>query len=366
MKVPFLSLQESYEEISEEINLALQKVLSSGRYIGGSEVELFEEKFSEYVGSKYCVGLGNGLDAIQAILKALDIGQGDEVIVPSHTFIATWLAVSNCGAKPIPVEVNQDTYSIELSEIEKALTKKTKAIIPVHLYGQPVDLDPIIEFSKKHEIFVVEDAAQAHGSIYKSKKIGSHGDAVAWSFYPGKNLGAFGDAGAVTTNNHSMAKKIRKLSNYGSQKKYVNEFKGFNSRLDPLQAGILNIKLNYLDEWNKRRLEIAKLYLDKLDMKELTLPKKFDIKNCAWHLFPIRIKERDELINYLNHAGIETLVHYPIPPHKQDAYKSDYLDKTFLITEKISEELLSLPIGPHLNLKKANFVIEKIQSFYNL
>lgn len=363
MKVPFLSIKDSYLEISEEIDQAISRSLNSGWYIGGDEVQNFESSFANYIGSQCCVGLGNGLEAIHLSLKALGVGSGDEVIVPSHTFIATWLAVSNCGAKPIPVEVCKDTYSISLNEIEKVITEKTKAIIPVHLYGQPVDLEPIIQLANQKNLFVIEDAAQAHGAIYNSKRVGSHGHVVAWSFYPGKNLGAFGDAGAITTNDSNLALKIKMLSNYGSKEKYVNTLQGFNSRLDPIQASVLNIKLNYLDEWNQARKRIASKYLENINHESVLIPHKFDQDNCVWHLFPIRSKRRDELKEYLLKNGIETLIHYPIPPHKQLAYEEEYGHIKLKFTETIADELLSLPIGPQLDPEKVEYVIDKINSF---
>ena len=299
MSVRFLDLNSIHKEIQEEIQEALSVVLDSGIYIGGDSVNEFENNYAKYLGAKYCVGVANGLDAIKLSLMALNIKDGDEVIVPSHTFVATWLAVSELGAIPVPVEPDTDIYSINISQIEEAITKKTKAIIPVHLYGQPVDMDKIIIIAKKYGLYVIEDAAQAHGATYKDKKIGSHGDLVAWSFYPGKNLGAIGDAGAVTTNNKEYAEKIRVLGNYGSRIKYINEEKGINSRLDPIQAAVLNVKLKFLDTWNQQRKAIATSYLNEIDNDDLILPNKMSLSDSVWHIFPVRSVNRDEIIKKL-------------------------------------------------------------------
>lgn len=360
MKVPFLNLQASYQEIKPELDKELLSLLESGCYIGGPRLETFEKNYANFVEADHCVGLANGLDAIEISLKALGIGAGDEVIVPSNTFIATWIAVSNCGAVPVPVEPDWHTYSLDFTKIESAITNKTKAIIPVHLYGQAVDLDPILELSRSYNLYVVEDAAQAHGAAYKSKKIGSHGDIVTWSFYPGKNLGAFGDGGAITTDNIDFAEKIRTISNYGSTKKYKHDVIGVNSRLDPMQAVVLDIKLKYLEEWNSRRRMVAKKYLSALKDTQLILPDQFNILDGAWHLFPVRSKKRDSLLAALKEKEIDVLIHYPVPPHKQKAYALMFDDQDFSISEEISSQLLSLPIGPHLEMDKVEFVIETI------
>ena len=363
MKVPFLDLKSGYNEIQNELDSKILKVLHSGQYIGGPAVKAFEDNFANFVEAPYCVGLANGLDALEISIKALGIKEGDEVIVPSHTFIATWLAVSNCGAIPVPVSPNIETCLIDTSEIEKAITKRTKAIIPVHLYGQSVDLDPILDLANAYNLYVIEDAAQAHGASYKSTKLGSHGDVVAWSFYPGKNLGAFGDAGAITTKNYDLAEKIRILGNYGAREKYVHNVIGSNSRLDPMQATILDVKLKYLDEWNSRRVEIAKKYLMELENFDLNLPTKFDLQNSVWHIFPIRVLNRDELLTNLANDSIETLIHYPIPPYLQKAYKEEFQGFQCSRTEDITSQLLSLPIGPHLGMQEVEFVIEKIKYY---
>lgn len=363
MQVPFLNLKSSYLEIQEELDRELLNFYKNGQYVGGARLHAFENNFSTYVEAESCVGLANGLEALELSLKALDIGEGDEVIVPAHTFIATWLAVTNCGAIPIPIECDLETYSINIQKIEKVLSQKTRAIIPVHLYGQPADMDQIIDLAKSYNLHVIEDAAQAHGASYKSRKIGAHGDIVAWSFYPGKNLGAFGDGGAITTNNPVLADKIRVLSNYGSKKKYIHDVVGVNSRLDPIQAVVLDIKLKYLDSWNDRRRKIAKKYLTELKDTDLILPDQFDIENGAWHLFPVRTKKRDGLISALKKEEIDLLIHYPIPPHKQQAYSNQFTGWELPVAERMASQLLSLPIGPHMELDQVSFVINRIKNY---
>jgi len=360
MKIPFLDLHASYIELQHEIDSSISRVLSSGRYIGGSEVESFEDEFSNYCGSNFTIGVANGLDALVLSLKSLDIGMGDEVIVPANTFIATWLAVSEVGAIPVPVEPNSLTYNIDVEEIQKAITPKTKAIIPVHLFGQPVDLDPILLLAKQHNLFIIEDAAQAIGSRYKEKKIGAHGDLVCWSFYPGKNLGAFGDAGAISTNNEALASKIRSLSNYGSNKKYIHNFIGMNSRLDPIQAAILKVKLRFLDSWIDRRKNIASVYSSAFkDHPNFKIPYVPDWAESVWHLYVINSNHRNKIQNNLTENGIETIIHYPIPPHLQDAYSKILPTNISLpVTERLAQNILSLPIGPHLSEEQYRYVIE--------
>lgn len=363
-RVPFLDLKAAYQELKTEIDSAVLRSLDSGWYIGGSDVEAFEAAFAEYCGAKFCVGVGNGLDALHLVLRAFGIGPGDEVIVPSNTYIATWLAVSYAGAKPVPVEPEERTYNLNPELVEAAITPRTKAIIPVHLYGQPADLDPILSIAQRYNLRVLEDAAQAHGARYKGQRIGAHGDAVAWSFYPGKNLGAMGDAGAVTTNNPEVAEIVRMLRNYGSKVKYVNEITGYNSRLDPLQAAALGVKLVHLDEWNARRQKIAAFYLRELADTGLMLPYVPDWAEAVWHLFVIRSPERDRLQRHLEVRGISTLIHYPIPPHLQRAYVEMQLPEGSLpLSEAIHREVLSLPIGPHLSMEQAGRVVEAVQSF---
>lgn len=363
--IPFLNLKAAYTELKDELDSAYQRVMESGWYILGEEVDAFESEFAAYCDAKYCVVVGNGLDALHLILRAAGIGDGDEVIVPSNTFIATWLAVSYAGAKPVPVEPVEGTYNLDPAQIEAAITRRTKVIMPVHLYGQPSDLDPIKEIGRKYGLLVFDDAAQAHGARYKGQRMGGLCDASGWSFYPGKNLGAFGDAGAVTTNNEALADKIRQLRNYGSQVKYRNEMKGFNSRLDPLQAAFLRVKLRHLDDWNARRAHVAKIYLQELaGLPDLVLPRVPEWAEPAWHLFVVRHPQRELLQAHLQKAGIGTLIHYPVPPHLQGAYRElGYKDRSFPISERIHREVLSLPMGPQLPDADVLQVISMIHQF---
>jgi dTDP-4-amino-4,6-dideoxygalactose transaminase len=359
MKIPFLNLHAAYLELRSEIDAAFARVAASGWYILGDEVEAFEAEWAEYCSADFAVSLGNGLDALQLSLLALEVGTGDEVIVPSNTYIATWLAVSQTGAKPVPVEPDPLTYNLDPKRIEGAVTSRTKVILPVHLYGQPADLDPIMSIARDRGLHVLEDGAQAHGARYKGQRIGAHGNAVAWSFYPGKNLGALGDGGAVTTNDPMVADRIRVLRNYGSRLKYINEVKGYNSRLDPVQAAILRVKLKYLNEWNERRKRIAKHYLNALNSEDICLPFVPDYADPVWHLFVIRHSEREALQQRLTQAGIATIIHYPVPPHRQRAYADANIDEGALpLAEILSSEVLSLPIGPHLSTVQADEVCE--------
>ncbi|MHB1605930.1 MAG: DegT/DnrJ/EryC1/StrS family aminotransferase [Leptospirales bacterium] len=364
MKVPFLDLASAYEELKPEIDCAVQRVLSSGCYILGSEVELFEQEYAGFCGSRYCVGVANGLDALYLALRALGVGQGDEVIVPSNTYIATWLAVSQTGATPVPVEPIESTYNLDPERIKSAINGRTKVILPVHLYGHPADLDPILEIARSYGLRVLEDAAQAHGASYKGRRIGSHGDMVAWSFYPGKNLGALGDGGAVTTDNPELADQIRVLRNYGSRVKYINEVQGINSRLDPIQAAILRVKLAHLPEWNTRRREIAERYGKSLGNLGMVLPDVRSDTEPSWHLYVVRHPKRDRLKDLLEQAGITTLIHYPVPPHLQRAYQKMNLPTgSFPIAERIASAALSLPMGPHLKEDQMVHVIETLGKF---
>jgi len=335
-----------------------------GNYILGVEVEAFESEFSDYCTTKYCIGVGNGLEALYLILKAMDIGDGDEVIVPANTYIASWLAVSHVGAKPIPVEPDDKTFNINPLLIESAITKRTKAIMAVHLYGQPADMDAINEIAKKHNLKVIEDAAQGHGAKYKNRRVGSLSDAAGFSFYPTKNLGAIGDAGAVTTNNAELADKIRLLRNYGSCVKYQNEIQGHNSRLDELQAAFLHVKLSKLDEWNARRVVVAKQYLQCLSSNHrLTLPFVPSWAEPVWHLFVVRHPKRYYLSHYLQESKIYTLIHYPIPPHLSDAYsRGSWGLGSFPLSERLSNEVLSLPIYPHINDQQIELVTKALLS----
>jgi dTDP-4-amino-4,6-dideoxygalactose transaminase len=349
MTVPFLDLVAAYQELQPEIDVAVARVLASGWYIAGPEVDAFETEYAAYCGAAHCIGVANGLDALHLTLRAMEVGPGDEVIVPSHTFIATWLAVSQCGATPVPVEPDARTFNIDPTLIEVAITPRTKAILPVHLYGQPADMDAIVAIARKHGLRVLEDGAQAHGARYKGQRLGAHGDAAAWSFYPGKNLGAMGDGGAVTTNDSQLAARLRVLRNYGSQKKYVNAVKGYNSRLDPLQAAILRVKLAHLDEWNIRRRAIAMRYRQGLEGHGLILPDVPAWADPVWHLYVVQHPLRDDLHKALASGGVGSLIHYPIPPHLQQAYASaGYKPGQFSIAENISSMCLSLPIGPQM------------------
>ncbi len=363
MNIPFVNLQDCYQEFKAEFDAAYHRVMESGWYILGQELEAFEAEFANYCESKFCLGVGNGLDALSLILRGLNIGAGDEVIVPAHTFIATWLAVSHTGASPIPVEINKETYNIELEKIERAITKKTKAIIAVHLYGLPADMDSINRLASHYNLNVIEDAAQAHGARYKNRRVGSLGDAAAFSFYPVKNLGAIGDGGAITTNNSELAKKLKLLRNYGSQVKYEHEIIGFNSRLDELQAAFLRVKLEKLDEWNLRRTEIAKQYIDSFqhiaDLILPTVPKELE---HVWHSFVIRHPQRQAILESLKNADIDTLIHYPIPPYLSKAYQHlSYKANKFTITNTITKYILSLPIYPYLKNEAVKAVITKLR-----
>lgn len=363
MKIPFLDLRAPYLELKDEFDEAYLRVMEGGWYILGAEVEAFEAAWARHCGTAHCVGVGNGLEALHLVLRAWGIGPGDEVIVPSNTYIATWLAVSYAGATPVPVEPDPRTYNLDPARLEAALSPRTKAILPVHLYGQPADMDPIVEIARRHGLKVLEDAAQAHGARYKGRRTGSLGDAAGWSFYPGKNLGAFGDAGAVTTDDADLADRLRVLRNYGSRVKYHNEVKGFNSRLDPLQAAFLGVKLRRLEEWNQRRERAAAAYLQGLrDVPSLVLPHVPEWAAPCWHLFVVRHPRRDELQRSLEAAGVGTLVHYPIPPHLSQAYASAGAEGgSFPIAEEVASTVLSLPIGPHFDSDSAETVAAAVR-----
>jgi dTDP-4-amino-4,6-dideoxygalactose transaminase len=373
-KIPFLNLYDSYIELKSELDDAISRVLNSGWYILGTEVEMFEEEWAAYCNARYSVSVANGLDALHLALKALGVGKNDEVIVPSNTYIATWLAVSQCGAIPVPVEPDPGTQNMDVRLIEKAITPRTKVILPVHLYGQPADMDPIIALAQKNGLRILEDAAQAHGAKYKGKRIGGHGDIVAWSFYPGKNLGAFGDGGAITTNDPALADQIKVLRNYGSRIKYINEIQGYNSRLDPIQAAVLRVKIKYLNEWNNRRSLIAQRYCQKLSSLQVNsfsdqtfiLPFVPEWSEPAWHLFTIRTNNRQQLQEGLSAEGIGHMIHYPIPPHLQSAYQIlNFKKGDFPLAEKIAEETISIPIGPSQSLIDTDQVIDSILKIFN-
>lgn len=352
MDISFLDLKPQYFEIRTEMDSAYKRVMESGWYILGSEVSSFESEFAKYCDTKYCVGVGSGLEALYLVLKAWGVGPGDEVIVPSNTYIATWLAVSHTGAIPVPTEPNEKTYNMDAERIENVISERTKVILPVHLYGQPADMDPICNIARKHGLKVLEDSAQSHGATYKGRKTGSLCDAAGFSFFPSKNLGAYGDAGSVTTNDYELAEKIKVMRNYGSSKKYVNDLKGHNSRLDELLAAFLRTKLKHLDEWNKRRKDIAEWYFETLpkSLPDLILPYVPQWADPCWHLFVVRVKKRDDLQTKLSDHGISTLIHYPIPPHLQRAYNDlGHVQGDFPIAEKMAKEVLSLPMGIHLD-----------------
>ena len=405
MTIPFLELLPTYTELKEEHDAAYRRVMESGWYLMGREVESFEAEFADYIGVGHCVAVGTGLDAIRIALEAHGIGAGDEVIVPAHTFIATWLAVSHIGALPVAVDVREDTANLDPDLLAAALTERTRAIVPVHLYGQPADMDPIRQFAYAHDLVVVEDAAQAHGARYKGRKCGTLGHSAAFSFYPGKNLGAFSDGGAITTDDDEVARKARMLRNYGSAKRYYHEIPGTNSRLDELQAAFLRVKLRKLDEWNARRAVIAAQYLAALGGVEATggsgqgtgdrrqgaggqakmnargeAPLPFKIQNSkfkivpptvpewaqpVWHLFVVRHPQRDDLQKHLADQGIQTIIHYPIPPHLSGAYSDSRLlsPVSCPIAEQLAREVLSLPMGPHMTEEQVQAVAEAILCF---
>lgn len=364
MKIPFVTFKPTERELERELREAFDRVFSRSWYIEGIEDEAFEKAFAKYCDSKYCVGVGNGLDALFLALKALNIKEGDEIIVPSNTYIATALAVTYVGATPIFVEPDIRTFNIDSTKIEEAISEKTKAIIPVHLYGQACDMDPIMEIAKKHNVFVIEDCAQAHGATYKGKMIGSFGDAAGFSFYPGKNLGALGDAGAIITNSEDLAKKVRVLGNYGSDYKYHHIMQGNNSRLDELQAAFLLAKLPHLDKVNVERRRIANKYLEAIKNPEIILPFVPKYAIPVWHIFGIRCQRRTELEQFLNNAGIRTNKHYPIPIHLQECYKDMGFKKgDFPIAEEISATELSIPMYYGMTDEEIHYVIDKVNEF---
>ena len=364
MKVPFVTFRPLEKELDQKLRNAFERVYSSSWYIEGKEDEAFEKSFAQYCNTQYCVGVGNGLDALYLSLKALGIKEGDEVIVPSNTYIATALAITYAQARPVFVEPDINTFNIDPAKIEVAITNKTRAIMPVHLYGQACDMEPIMEIAKKHNLFVIEDCAQAHGATYKGKIIGSFGDAAGFSFYPGKNLGALGDAGAMVTNNEEIAKKVRALGNYGSDYKYHHIMKGNNSRLDELQAAFLAAKLPHLNKVNITRRNIAQNYLEKIENPEVVLPYVPEYADPVWHIFAIRCKRRDELERFLNDAGIGTNKHYPIPMHLQECYKDLGFHKgDFPIAEEISATELSIPMYYGMTDEEINYVIDKVNEF---
>lgn len=361
MSVPFLDLKAAYEELKPGFDSAYRRVMDSGWYLLGRELEAFEAEFAAYCGARHGAGVANGLDALHLILRAYGIGAGDEVIVPANTYIATWLAVSHAGAVPVPVEPDPRSCNLDPERIAAAITPRTRAILPVHLYGRPADMDPILDIARRHGLKVVEDNAQAHGALYKGRRTGGLGDAAGTSFYPGKNLGSFGDGGAVTTNDPELAGRVKLLRNYGSKIKYAHEVQGFNSRLNELQAAFLRVKLAVLDEWNRRRAARAARYQAAFAGTSLQLPAPAPEGEPVWHLYTIRHPGRDRLRTFLERAGVGTSIHYPVPPHLQLAYASlGFREGAFPVSEKIHREILSLPMGPHLSDEMQDRVIRAV------
>lgn len=363
--IPFLDLKKPHQELRNELTDAFHAVLDSGWFIQGQQLVEFENEYARYCGSKHCVGVGNGLDALHLILRAYGIGAGDEVIVPSNTYIATWLAASFAGATPVPVEPDANTYNIDPALIEAAITPRTKAIMAVHLYGQAADMNPINALAKKYGLKVIEDAAQAQGARYHGKRAGALGDAAGHSFYPGKNLGALGDAGAITTDDDELAHKLRVLRNYGSQVKYKNEVKGFNSRLDELQAALLRVKLGKLDAWNEQRRKLAAVYLNELQgIQDLVLPIAAENNEHVWHVFVVMHPRREALQQQLQAMGIGTVIHYPLPPHLQEAYAELQLGEgSFPVSERIHQQVISLPLDPYLSEEQVKQVAAAVRAF---
>lgn len=367
MNISFLDLQKINLLHQEEIEKRLIEVFRSGWYLLGNEVKTFEENLSNFIGAKHAIGVANGLDALRLIFKAyIELGimqKGDEIIVPANTYIASVLAISDNGLIPVLVEPDINTYNINVSKIEEKITAKTKAILIVHLYGQICFSTELKELARKYSLKIIEDNAQAIGAVWNGVKSGNLGNAAGFSFYPGKNLGALGDAGAVTTNDDELAKTIRALANYGSNQKYVNIYQGLNSRLDEIQAAVLDVKLKYIDEENQRRRAIAERYINEIKNQKITLPElPVNSNQHVWHLFVVRTSEREKLQNYLSENGIQTLIHYPIPPHKQQAYK-EWSNLSFPITEQIHEEVLSLPISPVMLEEEVKYVVEVCNAY---
>ena len=360
--INFLNLHKINDRFRADIDNRIKQVLDSGWYILGAQNKLFEQNFARYCGTKHCIGCANGLDALNLIIKGYGFCNGDEIIVPANTYIATILAVTQNGCTPVLVEPDINTYNINPELIEEKITSKTKAIIVVHLYGQAVQMEKIYAIAKKYNLKIIEDSAQAHGAIYKGKRTGNLGDASGFSFYPGKNLGCMGDGGCVTTNDDELAFKIRAIANYGSDYKYHHIFKGINSRLDEIQAAILDVKLKYLDSDNIRRREISEFYRKNIKNPKIALPKTYDENAHVWHIFAVRIEERERLQKYLENNGIQTNIHYPVPPHKQECYK-EWANQSYPVSEKIHREIISLPISPVLTDGEVNKVVEVVNNY---
>lgn len=360
--IKFLDLEKINNRFRTEMNTRIKNVLDSGWYLSGKWNDIFSKNFAEYCGTNYAIGVANGLDALNLIIRGYGFGFGDEIIVPANTYIATILAISENGCKPVLVEPDINTYNINPENIEEKITPKTKAIIVVHLYGQSVEMSKIWDLAKKYNLKVIEDAAQAHGAIYDGKRVGNLGNVAAFSFYPGKNLGALGDAGGITTSDKDLFDRVKAIANYGSDFKYHHIYKGINSRMDEIQAALLDIKLQYLDNDNSRRREIAKYYRENIKNPYVILPKTYDEKSHVWHVFTIRTEKRDALCKYLNDNGIQTNIHYPTPPHKQNAYK-EWNEQSFPITEEIHRTIMSIPISPILNDEEVKQIVEIINDW---
>jgi dTDP-4-amino-4,6-dideoxygalactose transaminase len=367
MVVPFIDLKSQYEEIRDGVEPVVKEIYETGRFVLGERVEEFEKRYAKHIGSNYCVGVASGRDALLLLLKALGVGPGDEVITVANTFIATVFPIIDVGAKPVLVDIDPETYEIDPREIEKKITKKTKAIIPVHLYGYPAEMDEIMRMAKKYKLIVVEDACQAHGSWFNKKKCGSFGDGAAFSFYPAKNMGASGDAGAVTTNKKTVSEMIKILRDVGQRKKYYHDYHGYNSRLDALHAAFLTVKLKKLDKWNKMRRRVARWYRRELEGGPVDLPIELDSKHGSnYHLFVVRAKRRDELMEFLKEKQIYCGIHYPIPVHLQKSMKGwGYKRGSFPVTERYAKEILSLPMFPHMTGEQVKYVSKSIRKFFN-
>ena len=361
MKIPLVDLRAQYLSIKDEIDQAVASVIDESAFISGKYVAEFEKNFADYIGVRHCIGVGNGTDALFIAMKSLGIGPGDEVITAANTFIATSEAISLAGAKPVFIDCDKETYNIDAGLIEKAITSKTKAIIPIHLYGQPADMDPILALAERRNIKIIEDTAQAHGADYKGKKTGTFGFAACFSFYPGKNLGAYGDAGAIVTNNDELAEQMRMFANHGRKDKYLHEIEGVNSRLDGLQAAILNVKLKYLDDWIRRRREVAKCYNEALQGVVET-PRVLIGTSHVYHLYVIRVKSREKVQQKLIEDGISTGIHYPVPLPLQPAYRrSNYRPEDFPVACSLAGEILSIPIYESMEDNQVDYVAQKIK-----
>lgn len=366
MNIPYLKLETIHNAIKDELSNSFLTVLDNEWFIQGNECVEFEKEFARYCGAKYCIGVGNGLDAIRVILDAYGIGSGDEVIVPANTFIATVLAISYVGAMPVLVDADASTYNIDVNKIEERITKRTRAIIAVHLYGRAADMDAVNSIAQKYGLKVIEDAAQSHGAVYKGRHTGNLGDAAAFSFYPGKNLGALGDGGAVTTNDKELADKVRAICNYGSYKKYDHQFKGCNSRLDEMQAAFLRVKLSHLGNWNEERQRIATYYNQNIHNEKLSLPivRADEKERHVFHIYPVLCENRDKLAAYLEEKGIHTNIHYPIPIPLQGAYKHENWDiKEFPVTERICRQELSIPLYPGMTQEEVHYVVQCLNNY---